>query len=178
MKIIFLDIDGVLNTSETNKKIPKEQRKYGIIGIEETKVQILKRIIEETNAKIVLNSIWNLDFRKEGSKIIAENEKALELLKKLKKYNLEIYDITPEVPNHMKKNQIEAWLTNHPNIITFVIIDDEIADLITYYKNNQLVKTNFFPSKEQNGECGLCERQADEAIKILNKVKIIPKQHN
>lgn len=168
MKIIFLDIDGVLNTSETNKKRSKEQRKYGVIGIEEEKIQILKIIIDETNAKIVLNSIWNLDFRKEESKIIPETTKAIDLMIKLKKYDLEIYDITKVDPNRSKKNQIETYLKENPQIEFFIIIDDEIADLKAYADQNQLVKTNWFPSKE-NGDCGLCESHINEAVLKLYK---------
>jgi len=54
MKIIFLDIDGVLNV------IPQGRDKYGMIFHPEF-VENLKYIIEQTNAKIVISSSWRID---------------------------------------------------------------------------------------------------------------------
>ena len=50
MKIIFLDIDGVLNCSESKSEC------LGYTGIDTVRIKRLKRIIEETNAKIILIS--------------------------------------------------------------------------------------------------------------------------
>ena len=58
LKIIFLDVDGVLNCKST------PDRCYGYIGIEDEKVNHLKRIVEETSAKIVLISSWKEYWKK------------------------------------------------------------------------------------------------------------------
>ena len=52
MKIIFLDIDGVLNCQKSQSKCG------GLIGIDDKKVKVLRKIVESTNAKIVLCSSW------------------------------------------------------------------------------------------------------------------------
>lgn len=46
MKIIFLDIDGVLNYENSKSKV------------EEEKVKLLKEIVGRTDAEIVLSSDW------------------------------------------------------------------------------------------------------------------------
>ncbi len=51
LKIIFLDIDGVLNTSRAH--IAFESSKWDPVG-----VAILKRVCEETGAKLVISSVW------------------------------------------------------------------------------------------------------------------------
>lgn len=51
MKLIFLDIDGVLNNCETAARAPS-----GNTGIEDKLVQRLAHIVGETDAKIILNS--------------------------------------------------------------------------------------------------------------------------
>ena len=51
MKIIFLDIDGVLNV------IPQGHDEYGAI-FHNHFIDNLKRLIDKTNAKIVITSTW------------------------------------------------------------------------------------------------------------------------
>ena len=55
MRVIFLDIDGVLNNSST------EERFEGYIGISPVLVAIFNKLIQETNARVVLSSTWRLD---------------------------------------------------------------------------------------------------------------------
>ena len=97
MKVIFLDIDGVLNTEQTFIDIHNEWKVTGNrrIEIDEFRVQFLKRIVEETNAKIVLSSSWKIFYKKENNILIPEFKAAIQLNEILNKYNLEIYDITP-----------------------------------------------------------------------------------
>lgn len=60
-KIIFLDFDGVLNTEYTQNLLMYHGKswedKYGAFFDPET-VAKLKRIVEETNADIVIESSW------------------------------------------------------------------------------------------------------------------------
>lgn len=51
MKVIFLDIDGVLNSF-----IYDLERKEGETAIDHTRLPLLKRIVDETGAIIVLSS--------------------------------------------------------------------------------------------------------------------------
>lgn len=53
-KVIFLDIDGVLNNWDT------VERHGGYIGIDPVKVAMLHKIIDETDCVLVLSSTWRL----------------------------------------------------------------------------------------------------------------------
>ena len=59
MKVIFLDIDGVLNTgwwyTQMDRNTPKD--KYGY-AFDPNSVANLKKIIDETGADIVISSSW------------------------------------------------------------------------------------------------------------------------
>ena len=58
-KIVFLDIDGVLNTgwwyTQMDRNTPKD--KYGY-AFDPKSVANLKRILDETGAEIVISSSW------------------------------------------------------------------------------------------------------------------------
>ena len=58
MKVIFLDIDGVLNSDEYVDKVKKSDIQGIERDIDIEKVKLLKRAIDETGAKVVLSSSW------------------------------------------------------------------------------------------------------------------------
>ena len=64
MKVIFLDIDGVLNTYQTFIDIYLEYKKTKIrrLEIDGDKVSLLSEIINLTGSKIVLSSSWRHSF--------------------------------------------------------------------------------------------------------------------
>ena len=152
MKVIFLDIDGVLNHEnhykwlmETDEPTPL-QRVYPYSEFNPESCKILNRIIEETGCKIVLSSSWRLD-----------GENRLNSL--FKHFGLpKIYSITPCL-NTTRDIEINAWLAAHPEVTKYVIIDDD-SDM----EEHQLpyfVKTNPY-------ESGLDNEIAEKIIKILN----------
>lgn len=51
MKVIFLDVDGVLNSNQRRLEIGGE-------SLEEEKVKLLSMIIRRTGAVVVLHSGW------------------------------------------------------------------------------------------------------------------------
>lgn len=66
-KIIFLDIDGVLNYERCPWFLDENDRSYhkpeggGCYGIEPGKVDLFNSIFREVEAKVVLSSTWRLD---------------------------------------------------------------------------------------------------------------------
>lgn len=56
MKIIFLDIDGVLATAPC--WYMKRDQKYNTYPFDKKAVKVLNKILKETNAEIVLSSDW------------------------------------------------------------------------------------------------------------------------
>ncbi len=175
MKVIFLDIDGVLNTSETFKKRHKEYLKTGIwnIEIDDHRVEKLERIVEKTDAKIVLSSSWRYFGEMKDGKFVPKNEKAEKLIKKLEQYGLHIYDITPVDQYGYRANEINEWLKDK-DVESFVILDDESSFLIEFI-GKELIKTSLIEDGEilkNMDDCtGLCEEHVDLAISKLNKEK-------
>lgn len=171
MKIIFLDIDGVLNTQETFEKIHIEYQETGKrrIEIDTEKVEYLKEIVEETGALLVLSSSWKIFFERKEGKILPKNNKYGELLNILKSYNLFIYDTTYQGGYKTKEEEIKDWLKNK-KVDSFIIIDDEREGLGNL-KENYLIKTKF--SKTQMEEdLGLCKKHISKAIEMLNSKKL------
>ena len=103
MKVIFLDIDGVLNYMDFWYKRRLEFEKTGKFGpsFDEEKIKILSEIVSETGAKIVLSSTWRGGFVKDKvkDKLVPKPnfEDCIELNLAFEKYNLEIYDRTTDV---------------------------------------------------------------------------------
>ena len=60
MRVIFLDIDGVLNSIKWNQE-HKEQIQNGIL-VDEAKVPLLKELADQTGAILVLHSGWRIWF--------------------------------------------------------------------------------------------------------------------
>ena len=81
MNIIFLDVDGVLNSRnkliETYKKTHKPHSRYSY-PFDERCLENLQLLIQETNSKIVITSTWRKD--EKGRRI---------LLKALNEYELD-----------------------------------------------------------------------------------------
>lgn len=159
MKIIFLDIDGVLNV------IPTGFDKFGPT-FHDHFVENLKHLLQETGAKLVISSSWK--------------HSGLKTMKDMWKYrNLpgEVIDITPDcqyVVDELGKMRYYdevsrgAWLDKHDNIENYVIIDDD-NDMLESQQNN-FVKTSGnskHPDKVDIGY-GLTKICTEKAIQILN----------
>ena len=82
MKVIFLDIDGLLNSDEYFDKIKKMQIQGIESEIDVNKVKLLKKAVDETGAKVVLTSSWRY------------TKKAKELKELLSSYEIYV-DSTP-----------------------------------------------------------------------------------
>ena len=159
MNIIFLDIDGVLNTSDSFKKEyykSKELNRIRIYPIDEDRLSYLVEIVKLTNAKIVLTSSNRVNFIKINNKLIPLNNTGKDIINIFSKHDLSIYDITPY------DNKIKMWLENNKNIDNYIIIDDEEVGLELY--KDKLIKTNI-----NNEVYGLNIRHVDKAVKKLKK---------
>ena len=163
MKVIFLDIDGVLNCKSS------KSRCGGFLGIDDTKVKLLKEIIDVTGAKIVLSSSWRYSWRRDEEDC---DNLAIYLNKKLARKQLHILDKTKDWVNTDDKEikcadrggEIKEWLSMHKNIESWIVLDDDIFDdfesegIIPH-----LVKTSFYDDLG-----GLQKDSVDMAIKMLN----------
>lgn len=177
MKIIFLDVDGVLNTSKTFKRVYDLFKNTGKkeLEIDLFRLEYLKQIIDQTGAKIVLSSSWRRFFDKIDNKIIPLNEKGRDFYNLLNNYGIEIYDkLNNELCNSREKLVIE-WLSKRDGIESFIMIDDEPSLFDSLLDN--LIVTSKVKSNQiltNMDDCyGLCENHIEVAKDMLNsKVKV------
>lgn len=186
MKVIFLDIDGVLNTMDTEKRNREEYLKTGIMKIEidEFRIGYLKQIVDKTGALIVLSSSLRYRFKKEGDRLIAGgNRYAMEFIELFKKYGLSLYDVTPTIRDEFgnsgnRQEEIKLWLSYHDNIDGFVILDDETTFLMEFVGTN-LIKLNTLKVgellKDASSCTGINEEDIEKAIDILNNKALVKK---
>jgi hypothetical protein len=160
MKVIFLDVDGVLNSAHwyiRNHKKHKERCRTDT-AIDPRFVKNLKKIVEKTGAKIVLSATC---------RGVVKRNQTHYLRRILRENGLEIYDYTPHIG--MERGvDIQEWLNHHLDVTNIVILDDDsdMCHLIEY-----LVKTrNFYktPLLWYFHE-GLCSKKVKEAIRMLGK---------
>jgi len=104
MKVIFLDIDGVLNSMQDNFSWTIETDIHFIR---------LKKIVDKTKAKIVLSSSWRIG---NSSKDIVH--------KRLQQFGMDFIDVTPVFNRQHRGREIADWLSRH-EVESFVILDDE-----------------------------------------------------
>lgn len=142
MKVLFLDIDGVLNSRqsvEMQRRIESNRRLPTYIGEDcfcPVAISNLNCLMEEvTNLRIVISSTWRifhtLDCIRYG----------LNLAGFL--YAHKIYGVTPHNRMSCRGKEIEAWLDVHGDPLevgSFAILDDS-SDMGEY--SGHLVKTNY-----------------------------------
>lgn len=171
MKVVFLDIDGVLNSEAS---LMEDE------SLEEALILNLKELVEKTGAEIVLSSSWRTMFNP-----------LRRLMDRLAKVGLYLYGLTPEgvswewaEKHNLKPStryrdtytnwegkkiditsdrgaEIFKWLFDHKEIESFVILDDEEFDIKNYFPD-KLIKTSY--------KTGLTQEDVKKAIKILNQL--------
>ncbi len=151
MKLIFLDVDGVLNWIEdlidgsNNNRRPYSGYDY---PFDPKSLNNLKRIVEETDAYLVITSTWR---EHEIGKSI--------LLSELKKYGLDERVIGyTEILHTSREEEILKYLEKLGDNISIIILDDfnDFKMLEEY-----LIQTNY--------RYGLTEKDAELAIKKLKR---------
>ena len=113
MKVLFLDVDGVLNCRDTT------QRFKGSTGIDNRHLMILSKITDEIeDLEIVVSSTWRchpdfLDHLKDSLSFIGA----------------EVFDVTPDMWKQNRSEgrgfEVQVWLDAHPEVTRFACIDDD-----------------------------------------------------
>lgn len=106
IKVLFLDVDGVLNTYRDWDTLSPD---LDIRRLNRILVDRLLGVVEQTACKLVLSSTWRFD---EGS---------VGFLKQMK---LDIYSCTGNAQN-FRGFEIEEWLSNNLEVERYVIVDDD-----------------------------------------------------
>lgn len=157
MKVVFLDIDGVLNTPSSKSRCGE------YIGIDDDKVKRLADIVKRTNAQIVLISTWKKYWQKEEKLKPLQDYVATYLDKKLVKFGLKVTDKTRDKVDGIYLSRGEGILEHidRNHVKSFVILDDLQFD----YDGCDL--TDFFIKTKAT--IGLTNEQVEKACKILLK---------
>lgn len=119
MKVLFLDIDGVLNS----RKFITVYEIYGV-AIDPTRMVLLKEIIDKTEAKIVLTSSWRNFWEKDAEECKSAGR---EINRIFGKFGLSVYDKTP-VLEDAREDEIAAWLESRTDVESFAVLDDMFLD--------------------------------------------------
>jgi diphthamide synthase subunit DPH2 len=157
MKVIFLDIDGVLVTRNSIKyqylNFPDETN----IRFSKKAVKNLNKLVRLTKAKIVISSTWRLFHSLEKLQNIFEEQKIEGEI--ISTTSVEKATVEEDIPRGQK---IADWLEQHPKVKQYVIIDDDVqADCIQFHPYNCVetsYKRGFAP-----------EDRFNEALAILNE---------
>ena len=183
IKIIFLDIDGVLNGYNwftyfvyglCDKLHLRSfiRKHYDIFGVRTYCVYLLSRIVKKTGAKVVLSSSWRHGWYVPYDECI-DNMKCLK--DKFKRFNIEVVGITPrcmtkESYSH-RETEIKQWLsTTNLSIDKFIVFDDEKFDLQGFIGNELILTStdgNIRGHWKEN--TGLKLKHVRKAIKLLNQ---------
>jgi len=116
MKVLFLDIDGVVNSrSTTNFKelYPIDAYMAFLVG----KIQL------DTDCEVVLSSSWRN--HPDGIAVV-------------EKHIVRVFDTTPHKKG-IRGDEVNAWLEKHPEVTRYAILDDD-SD---FYPEQNLFKTTF-----------------------------------
>jgi len=161
-KIIFLDIDGVLNSNFWDENHQREISDGTLI--DEDKVYLLRQIITRTEANIVLHSGWRFWFDKNILPLRKESQRLVEILKR---NNIIISDITPDFSTEeirktkkfslVKAIEILTWLNAHAEVEKWIVIDDLCLH------NEEIEKHQL----KTNQIVGLTKEDVDLAIDML-----------
>jgi len=114
LKIILLDIDGVLNSAKYYKMVDRTKKDWNRFN--PIAVEMIRRLLEEYDASIVISSTWRYGLVKELK---------IELIKSgLIKYLYKDWKTPQTYPSH-RGEEISLKLDNHPEATDYVIIDDD-----------------------------------------------------
>ena len=157
MKVIFLDVDGVLNSNDYVEYALKNNVR-GILGeINPQTIKMLKYALDITGAQIVVSSSWR-------------NVRKFECLKDLfLKYGINLEEKTPLI-GHERGLEIKQYLKEHANIEQYLILDDDTFDSFDEELMNNLILTKDDQNDHSYGN-GLQTKHIEEIIKRFGRAK-------
>lgn len=128
-RVLFLDIDGVLNSNFWNDTHQREISDGTLI--DEEKIKLLAQLVKSTKAKIILHSGWRIWF---NDKLKPTRKEAQRLVEMLAGEGLAIDGVTPDLTTEeirrtkkfsmVKADEILLWLEAHENVSAWVVLDD------------------------------------------------------
>lgn len=154
MKVVFLDVDGVLNFAGA----PCEPPNSKLLGVCQERLRILKDIIDATGAVIVVSSTWRL-----------HPQSREQLCSRLATVGLEVHDWTVELDhgNAERHQEIRHWMEGK-DVTAFAVLDD---DHDAFFEERPEVNFRTFfqiEGVEDKSQFGLTDAIRDKVIAHLN----------
>lgn len=135
LKLVFLDIDGVLNSRDWFTRRSKDNARSSLGDIDPDAASRVQRLCDETGASIVVSSTWRL------------LHKRLSLCDMFlaKGLTARVLGVTPHLPTKDRGDEIQLWLDRTPKdrgwaVEGMVILDDD-QDMV--HLTPWLVRTPF-----------------------------------
>jgi hypothetical protein len=149
MNIIFLDVDGVLNSEEFEVYHPEfcfgldiYQRELDTLALIR-----LQKLVQSTNSVVVISSSW-------------KHSKGLPvLIAALNSYNIGVVGITGHVDSRIRGIEIKNWIDDNINLVDSYLILDDDEDMLYMQKDNFIHIDNKY---------GLTDKDVAKGISILN----------
>lgn len=147
MRVIFLDVDGVLVTSRTEHILISRFAAFDADAVRE-----MNRLTKATGAKFVLSSSWR------------RNERVKSMRRYMKSQGLigELLDFTGIRRDSDRRREILDWLDHQSVRPEFVIVDDEYDFLELEARRIQTRK-----------ETGFTAEHCDRALKLFSHERAV-----
>jgi hypothetical protein len=176
-RVVFLDVDGVLNSEAFLRKLEEQHRALGHADpvrpkrettcecfklyhqIDRDAIARLNRLVEVTSAKIVISSSWRKLFDPpELHRILSEHGLVAEIIGETPDgaHDSEMREALGHIDRIFRGHEIDYWLKTHPEVDRFVILDDG-SDMAMH--KNRHVQTDC--------EEGLLDEHVELAIRMM-----------
>ena len=132
MKVLFLDFDGVLNSSRTCAAFDGYpfNLKGDLPQFDHVAIALIRKVCEQTGCKVVISSTWRRGTSLQEIKDVMD---------------LPVIDRTPMGREHglplsaERGHEIANWLERNPHVVQYAIVDDECFDI---HQRGRLVQTS------------------------------------
>lgn len=146
--VLFLDIDGVLNSARYVEENPGclDPSKDEVNAFDPTACSRLEQVLVRTGAVIVLSSTWRLT---------NTVKQVTDFLERRGVSSAKIIGTTPYLTGY-RGSEIKEWLESHPSVKRFAIVDDG-SDMMPFLEH--LVQTKW--------ETGLLDEHVEKLVALL-----------
>jgi len=123
MNVIFLDIDGVLNTAGSLRRSLENQSYSGFhLSFDHGAVENLNKVVESTKAHIVIISSWRFHHTVESmQQLFTENG----IRANINGFTGSCFENVDRIQRHNREQEILNWLEEQHETPNFVVLDDE-----------------------------------------------------
>lgn len=142
MRVCFLDIDGVLNSTRSLVAIgvgyPGKMERQDDPKLDPIAVSLLMKAHVEFGFKIVLSSTWRIGYSTEELIEMWQDS----MLRYYGWNDFPIIGATSWVHDRPRGEEINLWLDEHPEVEDFIIVDDDGDMHPDHISNGHFHRTN------------------------------------